>query len=109
MDPPGNVYFVGFTRSPNFPLSDPLQSTLRGPSDAIFGKISARGDSLLFSTYFGGSGSDEAGFFAVDPTGDEYISGWTSSSDFPVTPGAFQTSFAGPPFDGFLVKIAELR
>jgi hypothetical protein len=109
MDPPGNVYFVGFTLSPNFPLSDPLQSTLRGPSDAIFGKISARGDSLLFSTYFGGRGSDEAGFFAVDPTGDEYISGWTSSSDFPVTPGAFQTSFAGPPFDAFLVKIADLR
>jgi len=109
VDPPGNVYFVGFTLSPNFPLSDPLQSTLRGPSDAIFGKISARGDSLLFSTYFGGRGSDEAGFFAVDPTGDEYISGWTSSSDFPVTPGAFQTSFAGPPFDAFLVKLAELR
>jgi hypothetical protein len=109
VDPPGNVYFAGFTASPNFPLSNPLQSTMSGPMDAIFGKISARGDSLIFSTYFGGSGADEAGFLAVDPSGNAYISGWTSSADFPVTPGAFQTSFAGPPFDGFLVKIAELR
>ena len=109
VDPPGNVYFTGFTDSPNFPLSNPLQSTISGLRDAIFGKISARGDSLIFSTYFGGSGADMAGFLAVDPSGNAYVSGWTSSADFPVTPGAFQTSFAGPPFDAFLVKIAELR
>jgi hypothetical protein len=106
VDAPGNVYFSGLTLSPNFPLEDPLQSTLRGPQDAIFGKISARGDSLLFSTYFGGSGSDVAGFLAVDPSGhNEYISGWTSSADFPVTPGAFSTSYAGGAFDGYIVKL----
>jgi len=109
VDPPGNVYFAGFTASPNFPLSNPLQSTMSGPMDAIFGKISARRDSLIFSTYFGGIGADEAGFLAVDPGGNAYVSGWTSSADFPATPDAFQTSFAGPPFDAFLVKIAELR
>ena len=109
VDPSGNVYFGGFTDSPNFPLSNPLQSTILGPRDAIFGKISAGGDSLIFSTYFGGSGSDMAGFLAVDPSGNAYISGWTSSADFPVTPGAFQTSFAGPPFDAFLVKLAEIE
>jgi hypothetical protein len=107
VDPPGNVYFAGFTLSPNFPLSNPLQSTLRGPMDAIYGKISARGDSLIFSTYFGGSGSDEAGFLAVDPSGDEYISGWTSSADFPVTPAAFRTSYAGGAFDGYIVKLRD--
>jgi hypothetical protein len=106
VDPSGNVYFAGFTASPNFPLSNPLQSTIRGPMDAIFGTISARGDALIFSTYFGGSGVDEAGFLAVDPVGNAYISGWTSSADFPATPGAFQTSFAGPLFDAFLVKLA---
>ena len=106
VDAPGNVYFVGLTLSPNFPLSNPLQSTLRGPMDAIYGKISARGDSLIFSTYFGGSGSDVAGFLAVDPSGhNEYISGWTSSADFPVTPGAFRTSYAGGAFDGYIVKL----
>jgi len=82
---------------------------MSGPMDAIFGKIGGRGDSLIFSTYFGGSGADEGGFLAVDPSGNAYISGWTSSADFPATPGAFQTSFAGPPFDAFLVKIAELQ
>jgi hypothetical protein len=107
VDPPGNVYFAGFTDSPNFPLSSPLQSTISGPRDAIFGKISAGGDSLIFSTYFGGRGADMAGFLAVDSAGNAYISGWTSSADFPVTPGAFQTSFAGPPFDAFLVKLAN--
>jgi hypothetical protein len=107
VDPTGNVYFAGFTLSPDFPLSNPLQSTLRGPMDAIYGKISARGDRLIFSTYFGGSGSDVAGFLAVDPSGDEYISGWTSSPDFPVTPSAFRTSFAGGAFDGYIVKLRD--
>jgi hypothetical protein len=108
-DPSGNVYFSGFTGSPNFPLSDPLQPTPGGNIDAALGKISANGDSLMFSTYFGGSGEDRSDYVAVDPAGNAYFSGWTASTNFPVTPDAFQTSFAGPQFDAFLVKIAELR
>jgi hypothetical protein len=106
-DSSGNVYFSGFTGSPNFPLSDPLQPTLGGNIDAAFGKVSAIGDSLIFSTYFGGSGEDRGDYVAVDPAGNAYFSGWTASTNFPVTPGAFQTSFAGPQFDAFLVKVAQ--
>lgn len=106
-DPHGNVYFSGFTASPNFPLSNALQSDINGPIDAIFGKISATGDALIFSTYFGGSGEDRGDYVVIDSVGGVYFSGWTSSADFPATPGAFQTSFGGPQFDAFLVKLAD--
>ena len=108
-DPSGNVYFSGFTGSVDFPLSDPLQSTPGGNIDAALGKIRANGDSLIFSTYFGGSGEDRSDYVVVDPAGNAYFSGWTASTNFPVTPGAFQTSFAGPQFDAFLVKLAEIQ
>src|SRR5207247_1122958 len=92
----------------DFPLSDPLQSTPGGNIDAALGKIRANGDSLIFSTYFGGSSEDRSDYVVVDAAGNAYFSGWTASTNFPVTPGAFQTSFAGPQFDAFLVKLAEI-
>jgi len=55
---------------------------------------------VLFATYLGGSGSDTPASLAVDAGGNAYVAGTTSSTDFPVTPGAFQTdagqNLAGP-------------
>jgi hypothetical protein len=104
-----NLYLSGFTTSPNFPTMNALYVTPRGGVDAVFAKISPVGDSLIYSTYFGGSGEDRGDYIAVDPTGNAYFCGWTGSLDFPTTPGAFQPMFGGPQFDAFVVKFADDR
>jgi hypothetical protein len=109
VDAPGNLYVSGFTTSPNFPTRNALYATPRGGVDAVFAKISRAGDSLIYSTYFGGSGEDRGDYIAVDPSGNAYFCGWTGSLDFPTTPGAFQPTFGGPQFDAFVVKLADDR
>jgi hypothetical protein len=52
-------------------------------------------DPLVYSTYIGGSGTDEGRAIAVDGSGNAYVTGWTYSTDYDVTPGAFQTTNGG--------------
>src|SRR5262245_36078224 len=59
---------------------------------------------LVYSTYFGGGAEDTGSSIAVDASGHAYVTGWTGSSDFPVTPGAYQTSWAGGGADAFVAK-----
>jgi hypothetical protein len=112
VDSEGNAYVTGPTNSANdFLMVNPIQPTHAGGTcvwedgtaypcfDAYVAKLSAAGNALLFSTYLG-TGSD----VAVDPSGNIYVAGGTWSADFPITPGAFQTSLRGPS-DGFVVKI----
>jgi hypothetical protein len=75
--------------------------------EAFVAKLNAAGSALDYATYLGGS-SDEWGFsIAVDSGGAAYVAGTTDSSDFPTTPGAFDTSFngGGPWGDAFVVKL----
>ena len=60
---------------------------------------------LSYSTYLGGSGSDEGQGIAVDAAGNAYVTGLTQSTDFPTTPGAFQTTYGGGEFDAFVTKL----
>ena len=93
VDAAGNIYLVGQTLSPDFPTVASLQSTLHGvEGDAFVTKISAAGSAILFSTYLGGSVTQAASGVAVDTVGNVYVAGETTSSDFPVTQGAFNTS-----------------
>ncbi len=85
VDSAGNVYITGTTNSSDFPTLGPLQAT-RGLSDAFVAKFSPTG-SLLYSTYLGGKDSDVGRGIAVDPTGAVYVTGSTSSQDFPVVNG----------------------
>src|SRR5438477_825607 len=68
MDSAGNTYATGFTCSNNFPLVLASMSSFQGPCDAFLTKLSPSG-AILFSTYWGGSGSDFATGIAVDSTG----------------------------------------
>jgi len=101
VDKSGNVYLGGNTHSTDFPTRSALQSTCATHtsagtcSSAFLTKISPTGDSLLFSTYFGGSGGESARGLAIDATGNAYLAGVTSSVDFPVTSGAAQTKCGG--------------
>lgn len=89
-----NVVIVGRTDSSNFPTLNPLQSGLNGAVDAFITKINASGSALIYSTYFGGTGYDDARDLAIDNHGDVYFTGSTDSTDFPVING-FQTSRQG--------------
>jgi len=93
---PDNTAFVaGGTFSADFPTAHPLQPNAGGPNDfpqdAFVTKVSSDGATLLYSTYLGGSRTDYGNGIAVDTFGDAYVTGFTDSGDFPVTPLVFDT------------------
>ena len=102
--PDGCIWVCGYTESANFPLVNPIDSTLGGSQDAFISKLSPDGQTLLFSTYLGGSSDDLAMGIAVDDHGDVYICGRTDSSDFP-TLNAFQPTRGGFWTDMFICKL----
>ncbi len=110
IDSNGDAYTTGYTYSSNFPTtSGALQSTWTGGFSAFVTKLNPTGSGLVYSTYLGG-GYEWGTGIAVDTSGDAYVSGFTGSSNFPTTAGAFQTNFqAGcdPIFcgDGFVTKL----
>ncbi|MBX3084948.1 MAG: SBBP repeat-containing protein [Anaerolineae bacterium] len=92
-----NVYITGSTGSANFPLANAIQTTHYGgdfDSDGFVTKLAADGASLVYSTYLGGSQSDLGLGIAVDGVGNTYVTGETSSENFPSFYG-FQTAIAG--------------
>lgn len=115
VDAAGNAYVTGWTSSTNFPTTTgAFQTTLSGGvvrGDVFVTKLSADGSALLYSTYLGSDGVDFGSGIAVDAAGNAYITGsiftYTPgvSTNFPVTPGAFQTTFGGGSQDGFMTKL----
>jgi hypothetical protein len=105
VDSSGDAYVTGNTRSVNFPTVNPVQGVQAGQGDAFVAKLDPTGSTLLYSTYLGGSAFDSGFGVAVDSSGNAYVSGDTASSDFPVTAGAFQTTWAGGSSDVFLTKL----
>ncbi len=96
VDSNGNAYVTGQTQSTNFPTTaGALQTANAGAFDAFVTKISADGSTLVYSTYIGGSGNDSGNAIAVDASGDAFVAGGTTSTNFPHTAGAFQTGLAG--------------
>ncbi len=88
------MYVAGSTNSPNFPTKNPYDATFNRSCDTFVAKIGADGRTLLYSTYLGGSGLDEGWSIAVDTHGQAYVSGLTTSRDFPTTPSAFDRTFS---------------
>ena len=114
LDASGGAYVTGITYSSDFPTTPgAFQATCGGGcsgyADAFVTKLNPTGSALVYSTYLGGTGSDEGQGIAVDTLGDTYVTGGTLSSDFPTTPGAFQTTCGGGEGnctigDGFVMK-----
>jgi len=97
-----NVYITGQTSSSNFPLLNPAQPAPGGSFDAFVAKISSAG-AKVYATYLGGSGDDRGTGIAVNTAGAAYVTGFTSSTNFPtVTP--LQISNGGG-FDAFVAKL----
>jgi hypothetical protein len=106
VDSAGNAYVVGSTLSSNFPVASPLQATCMscpGNPDAFVTKLNAAGSSLVYSTYLGGSGSDEARSIAVDSTSNAYVTGLTHSNNFPLA-SPLQPVYGGVE-DAFVLKM----
>jgi hypothetical protein len=96
LDGSGNAYVTGQTSSIHFPVTPgAFDSTLTGGMDVFVSKINPTGTGMVYSTLVGGneSGTGESGLaLAVDGGGSAYITGFTSGSGFPATPGAFDDS-----------------
>lgn len=105
LDPSDNVYVCGTTYSTNFPTTvGAFQTTYAGAEDAFVTKISADGSTMIYSTYIGGGGLDVCDMIAVNAAGNAYITGQTSSSDFPVTAHVFQEKLRGHT-DAFVTEL----
>jgi hypothetical protein len=97
VDSTGSVYVTGRTSSSDFPTSaGSLRSSVGSGTQKVFvAKLAPDGKSLIYCTYFGGSGDDAAVGIAVDSSGNAFIAGNTASWDFPVTAGAYRSSGRG--------------
>ena len=104
LDSAGSAYVAGQTYSRNFPILAPFQVALRGSQDGFVTRVSPLGSALLFSTFLGGTGFDEATAVAVDAARNVYVTGQTSSSDFP-TAAPLQAATGGLD-DAFACKLS---
>ena len=109
-DAQGNLYVTGPTKSTDFPttpgaFSRTFSSGAADSNEIFVVKVSADGSKLLAGTYIGGNGWDRSEGSAVDADGNVYLTGVTSSSNFPITPGAVQTMLRGEN-DAFVVKLS---
>jgi hypothetical protein len=94
LDSAGDAYLTGFTDSTNFPVANAIFPRIGGtfdvkfkafPTDAFVAELNPSGSGLVYSTYLGGSDAEVAGGIAVDPSGNAYVTGYTSSTNFPTT------------------------
>jgi uncharacterized repeat protein (TIGR01451 family) len=107
VDGAGSAYVMSGTFSSMFPTTPgAYDTTHNGDSDLVVTKLAPDGASLVYSTYLGGSNYEEGyGGLAVDGAGAAYVTGATYSTDYPTTPGAYDTSLEGGG-DAFVTKLA---
>jgi hypothetical protein len=104
VDAAGNLAIAGTTTSADYPVTDTSKLTT-GTNDATVTEIDPTGSKLVYSTIFGGNGAEAAqgsGGIALDASGNIFIASDTSSTNLPVTAGAFQPTYGGGISDGFL-------
>jgi hypothetical protein len=109
VDAAGNVYVTGYTGSTTFPgvSGSSIQPVNAGGfEDAFVTKINAAGTAIAYSTFLGGEGDDRAFGIAVDGAGNAYVTGDTSSANFPIVSGSsIQPAYGGGLADAFVAKI----
>ncbi|MCL5671222.1 MAG: SBBP repeat-containing protein, partial [Acidobacteria bacterium] len=115
LDASGNAYLTGQTNSPNFPTQGGFQpaytATTRGSAlsnfpcfEAFVSKLNSAGTALIYSSYLGGTAASYGNGIALDSSWNAYVAGWTTSKDFPITPSAYETAYAGSD-EAFVAKV----
>ena len=104
VDDSGNIYVTGTTNASTFPTENPYQASRAGLEDAFVTKLSPTGSALIWSTYLGGSLAEESSYIDIDASGNVYLTGSTSSTDFPLV-SPIQSSHAGGSADLFIAKL----
>lgn len=95
VDSQGNIYIAGQAQSTDFPTTvGAYQTAIAGSADVFVAKFKSTGE-LIYCTLVGGSGADTANSLAIDSAGNAYVTGFTGSTNFPTTPGAFKTNKTG--------------
>jgi hypothetical protein len=108
VDGAGNAYVTGSTNSANFPTVNPIQANYGSGQDAFLAKLNAAGTALVYSTFLGGGLAEESTGIAIDDDGNAYVTGSTTSPNFPNT-NPLQSSHGGGspvlPQDAFVTKV----
>jgi hypothetical protein len=108
LDASGAAYVTGFTSAGGVPTTPgAFDTTHNGSSDAFVTKLNSLGTALVYSTFLGGTVSDQGWGIALDASGAAYVTGLTNSTDFPTTLGAFDTTHNGSS-DAFVTKLNPL-
>lgn len=105
LDTSGNAYVTGVTYSADFPVtSGSVDPAFNGGTDAFVAVLDSTGSDLLYSTFIGGSGFDSGHGIAVNGSGEAFVTGSTTSADFPVTMSVWDTSYGGGA-DAFVTRL----
>ncbi len=102
----GNVYVVGYSRSADFPTTRGAYDTSYNIVDGFVSKLNGDLTRLLASTYLGGSNYDYVNSITIDSGGNVYVAGETGSTDFPTTPGVYQTTNKEGSTSAFVSKMS---
>ena len=116
LDASGNAYLTGQTNSANFPAQGGFQPQYTAGScgsavsstpcfEGFVSELNLSGSALVYSSYLGGSAASYGSDIALDSSGAAYVAGWTTSKDFPVTQGAYDTVWGGTN-EVFVARIA---
>ncbi|MCI0529256.1 MAG: SBBP repeat-containing protein, partial [Nitrospira sp.] len=104
VDTQNRAYIVGYTNSTSFPSATSLRA-FGGSIDAFVARLNAAGTAYTYFTFLGGTNNDFGTSITVDATNNAYITGYTNSTNYPTTAGAFDTTFNGGPADAFVTKL----
>jgi hypothetical protein len=104
LDSNNDAYVLSSTQSSTFQTNNAIESFTNDNQDILLVEIDPTASTQLFASYLGGSGTDSPTGLALDSSGDMYLTGYTTSSDFPVNSGAFQSQSGGST-DGFVMMI----
>ncbi|MCW3122073.1 MAG: domain containing protein [Flavipsychrobacter sp.] len=105
LDNTGSIFVTSCTNSADFPQVSSTAPGITGLQEGVVCKFNSTLSSLVWSTYFGGSGSDAGYVLAFDNLQQNvYVAGGTNSPNFPTTPGTLHTTFQGGRADGFILK-----